>query len=146
MTDMSGRASGPGARGQRGDAPVRIAQYGVILNTANYRACVAFYRDTLGLAVTFERATPGETLTCFDLGGAYLMVEPGGTAAPGRKTPDTCPAKLRLNTPALDAAVAHLRRHGVAVEVRTHGWGQTAEFCDPDGNRCALRVLAGFGA
>jgi lactoylglutathione lyase len=37
-----------------------------------------------------------------------------------------------------------LWRDAVA-SVRHHGWGITAEFADPDGNRCALRSDQGFG-
>lgn len=125
---------------------MQISYCGFILNTENYPACVAFYRDVLGLVVLFDKDTAEEQLTCFDLGGAYLMVEPGGRASALRKEVAICPVKLRLNTPDIDAAIAHLRARGVAVEARDHPWGRTAEFADPDGNRCALRSETGFGA
>ena len=60
---------------------MQVETFGIILNTEHYAACVGFYRDALGLKVMFEKATGEERLTCFDMGGAYLMVEPGGRAS-----------------------------------------------------------------
>ena len=44
---------------------------GIILYTINYQKCVKFYQDILELNVLFKT----ETLTCFEFGSAYLMVE-----------------------------------------------------------------------
>lgn len=44
---------------------------GFILYTINYEACVTFYEKALELKKMFET----DTLTCFEFGGAYLMVE-----------------------------------------------------------------------
>jgi len=85
-------------------------------------------------------------LTCFDLGGAYLMVETGGISSTETKSIDRCPTKLRFNVADVEGTAETLRRNGVAIEVRHHEWGTTAEFADPDGNRCALRSDDGFGA
>ncbi|WP_320176694.1 VOC family protein [Roseovarius pacificus] len=125
---------------------MKIDRTGVILNTENYRACVAFYGEVLGLPLLFEFDRPGERLTCFDMGGAYLMVEPGGAARPEGKTPKTCPTKFRFNVRDVEAAAAELVARGVEVSVRKHDWGMTAEFLDPDGNRCALRSESDFGS
>ena len=46
----------------------------MILNTQNYEACVAFYRDTLSLPVMFEKRDGDFQLTCLDFGGTYLMI------------------------------------------------------------------------
>ncbi len=119
---------------------MEISRYGFILNTGDYPACRAFYRDVIGLKVLFEKGTDRDGLICFDLSGAYLMVETGGTTAAKLKSPQECPSKLRLNTNDLAASVAHLRSHGVVVEEFDYSWGRTAEFMDPDGNRCALRT------
>lgn len=48
---------------------MKISKIGVILNTENYRACVEFYRDVLGLPVLFANDEPSEQLTCLDMGG-----------------------------------------------------------------------------
>ncbi|QPC45115.1 VOC family protein [Kaustia mangrovi] len=119
---------------------MHLAGTGVILNTERYADCVAFYRDVMGLAVLFA----DEELTCFEFGGAYLMVETGGLASRATKPVDRCPTKLRFNTRDLDADCRHLERHGVAVTRGDHAWGSTAEFSDPDGNRCALRSSDDF--
>ena len=123
-----------------------FSKYGIILNTEKYKECVRFYGEVLDLPVLFEVEQTGQELTCFDLGGAYLMVETGGQAHAGVKPIDRCPTKFRFNVADVEAASAELRRKGVPIEVRHHDWGTTAEFADPDGNRCALRSDEGFDA
>jgi len=122
-----------------------ISRHGIILNTENFEACVAFYRDVIGLRVAHEIDPPDPDITCFDLGGAYLMVETGGRADAGTKPVSTCPTKFRFNVADVEAAAAGLKARGVAVEIKVYDWGTTAEFADPDGNRCALRSDEGFG-
>ena len=82
------------------------------------------------------------TLTCFDLGDVYLMVEPG---LPDTGTATYSPAKLRFNVEDVEGSAARLREKDVDIVVQRHSWGITAEFTDPDGNRCALRSEQGFG-
>lgn len=134
------RMHGPGE-----DIHVRTTRSGIILLTENYRACVTFYRDTLGLPVLFALDRPGSVLTGFDLGGAYLMVEDGGHARPGGKTGSEAPVKLRFNVEDLDQAAADLEARGVGLVRRDHDWGSVADFHDPDGNPCQLREERGFG-
>ncbi len=122
-----------------------FSKAGIILNTGNYRECVAFYGNVLGLELLYEIDRPGEQLTCFDLGGAYLMVEPGGEAQPSGKSIEQCPTKFRFNVEDVEAVSSDLSGKGVDIVVQRHEWGTTAEFNDPDGNRCALRSDAGFG-
>ena len=124
---------------------MQFSKAGIILNTENYRECVRFYGDVLGLEALYQIDRPGEQLTCFDLGGAYLMVEPGGRSHSGVKPVDQCPTKFRFNVEDVDKVSADLRTKGVNIDVRRHEWGTTAEFADPDGNRCALRSDEGFG-
>ncbi|MCQ0090241.1 VOC family protein [Roseovarius sp. M141] len=123
---------------------MKFSRTGIILNSEKYMECVDFYGKILGLNILFERDRQDEKLTCFDLGGVYLMVETGGRASPNVKPIERCPTKFRFNVSDVDAASDDLRRKGVTVEVRRHEWGTTAEFADPDGNRCALRSDAGF--
>jgi len=118
---------------------------GIILYTDKYQDCVAFYRDALQLPLMFQFDRPGETLTCFDLGGAYLMVEVGGPPSRDIKTMDHSPIKFRFNVPEVEAVAKQLRDRGVKIALHRHDWGDTAEFTDPDGNRCALRSDRGFG-
>ena len=122
-----------------------FSKAGIILYTEHYSECVRFYGDVLGLDLLFEIDRPGEQLTCFDLGGAYLMVETDGHAFPGIKPLDQCATKFRFNVTDVESAAAELRNKGVTIDVQHHEWGTTAEFADPDGNRCALRSDQGFG-
>jgi len=46
----------------------------------------------------------------------------------------------------VEGAASGLRANDVDIAARRHGWGTTAEFADPDGNRCALRSEQVFGA
>ena len=124
---------------------MQFSKTGIVLNTENYPECVAFYGEVLGLDLLFEIDRPGERLTCFDLGGAYLMVETGGRSHPGSKPVEQCPTKFRFNVPDVDAVSEDLRSKGVEIDVHSYEWGTTAEFADPDGNRCALRSDEGFG-
>ncbi len=119
---------------------------GIILNTGKYPECVKFYGEVVGLETLYEIDRPGEKLTCFDLGGVYLMVEPGGISSPIVKTTSQCPTKFRFNVADVEAVCADLETKGVELEIRQHPWGTVAEFSDPDGNRCALRSDEGFGA
>ena len=122
-----------------------VTKAGIILNTENYEDCVKFYGEVLELPLLYEIDRPGERLTCFDLGGAYLMVETGGQAHAGVKPIERCPTKFRFNVADVEATSADLRRKGLRIAVREYDWGTTAEFADPDGNRCALRSDEGFG-
>ena len=125
---------------------MNYSKAGIILNTQKYRECAHFYGNILGLEILHEIDRPGEQLTCFELGDCYLMVETGGKSHPGIKPADTCPTKIRFNVSDIEAVCADLTNKGVDPQVRHHEWGTTAEFADPDGNRCALRSDKGFGA
>ena len=118
---------------------------GIILRTQNYEDCVEFYGSVLELELLHEIDRENERLTTFSLGGAYLMVETGGVASEVAKTVTQSPTKFRFNVPDVAATSSLLQDKGVDVSVKTHSWGTTAEFTDPDGNLCALRSDEGFG-
>lgn len=124
---------------------MKLAKAGIILNTQKYRQCVDFYGNILGLKVLFEIDRQNEQLTTFALGDLYLMVEPDGHSHAGTKPIGKCPTKLRFNVTDVQNECDTLRAKGIHVEIAHHAWGTTAEFCDPDGNRCALRSTVGFG-
>ncbi len=124
---------------------MNITQSGIILNTKNYHKCIEFYGNILGLKTLFEIDRPNEQITTFSLGDTYLMVEPGGISHDGVKPKETCPTKFRFNVPDVQSECDVLRAKGVEMKVVHHDWGTTAEFSDPDGNRCALRSDQGFG-
>ncbi len=124
---------------------MQFSKAGIILFTGRYEDCVTFYGEVLGLPLMFRLDRTDSRLTCFDLGGAYLMVEPGGSGASQRDAAGQSRVKLRFNVENVETSAMELRNKGVEITLRHHGWGTTAEFADPDCNRCALRSDQGFG-
>ena len=124
---------------------MQFSEAGIILFTSRYEDCVAFYGEVLGLPLMFRLDRADSKLTCFDLGGAYLMVEPGGPQISESGKAGQPPVKLRFNVEDIETSAMELQGKGVEVTVHHHDWGTTAEFADPDGNRCALRSVQGFG-
>jgi len=125
---------------------MEITKAGIILNTENYAACRQLYASVLELPVLDEFGEGEDEITIFSLGDVYLMVEHGGSACLPQKSEIQCSTKFRFNVPDVKAAAEKIARKGVQISVLTHVWGVTAEFFDPDGNRCALRSDAGFSA
>lgn len=123
---------------------VTTARYGIILNTENYTECVAFYRGLFGLPLLFERDEDGFKLTCLEYGDGYLMVEQGGKAKQGEKTPEESSFKLRFNVDDLEAALAQVHAWGIQATITENPWGRTINLTDPDGNRVGIRDEAGF--
>jgi lactoylglutathione lyase len=121
-----------------------IARYGIILNTEKFEECVAFYRDLFGLRQLFENDEDGFKLTCFEYGDGYLMVEQGGKAIDGIKSPEEGSFKLRLNVKDLEDALAEIRAWGIQAAITENAWGRTINISDPDGNRVGVRDEAGF--
>ncbi|PXY27534.1 VOC family protein [Prauserella muralis] len=103
----------------------------ILLHPRDHEATVAFYRDTLGLAI--YREFPGGTV--FFLGGGLLEVVGRGTTG---ATPD---AALWLQVRDLAATVAELRDRGVEPDrgPQREPWGlDEAWISDPDGTRIVL--------
>ncbi|MFI8749438.1 VOC family protein [Vreelandella lionensis] len=123
---------------------VTTARYGIILNTENYTECVAFYRALFGLPLLFERDEDGFKLTCLKNGDGYLMVEQGGRAKQGEKTPEESSFKLRFNVDDLEVALAQVHAWGIQATIIENPWGRTINLTDPDGNRVGIRDEAGF--
>src|SRR5699024_1958385 len=103
----------------------------VLLRPVDHEISVAFYRDTLGLAV--YREFPGGTV--FFLGGGLLEVVGSGGAG------DNPDLSLWLQGRDVRATVRGLRALGVEVlrEPRQEPWGlHEAWLADPDGKRIVL--------
>jgi lactoylglutathione lyase len=113
----------------------KIRTHGIILGTERFDACVAFYRDMLELPIWYEKSG----LVCFRFGDGYLMVETGGVARDGRKSPSENPTMLRFNVDDVVAASNALRQRGIEVDVEQHSWGTVGTFLDPDGNLCEFK-------
>ena len=105
---------------------------GIILYTQKYKACVDFYAEVLELPKMFET----DSLTCFEFGGAYLMVEMDDEGETGRGRIRTC---LRMNVPDVKKIADQLTAKGIDVDYQEHSWGTVAKFFDPDGNLCAFK-------
>lgn len=113
-----------------------IVTPGIILGTENYDACVAFYRDVIGLPVWYTKPS----LVCLRFGSGYLMIEHGGVAVEGRrKAHSENPTMIRLNVDDVEASAEILRTKGVEVDVKHFEWGTVGTFIDPDGNPCELK-------
>lgn len=121
-----------------------VARYGIILNTENYVECVAFYRNLFGLRQLFERDENGFKLTCLEFGHGYLMIEEGGQAKDGVKTPEEGSFKLRFNVDDMDEALTEIRSWGIQAFITENAWGRTINISDPDGNRVGVRDELGF--
>lgn len=121
-----------------------VARYGIILNTENYAECVAFYRGLFGLRQLFERDEDGFMLTCLEYGHGYLMVEQGGKAKNGVKTPQESNFKLRFNVDDLEEALTKVRAWGIQATITENAWGRTINIADPDGNRVGIRDEVSF--
>ncbi|WP_303293374.1 VOC family protein [Marinobacter sp. ST-43] len=113
-------------------------------NTENFEECVAFYRDLFGLRQLFEKKEGDFKLACLEYGNGYLMVEQGGKAKNGVKSPKEGSFKLRFNVEDLEVALAEIRAWGIQAEIQESSWGRTINISDPDGNRVGVRDEAGF--
>lgn len=72
------------------------------------------------------------------------MVEQGGKAKNGVKSPKEGSFKLRFYVEDLEEALAEIRAWGIQAEIQESSWGRTINISDPDGNRVGVRDEAGF--
>jgi lactoylglutathione lyase len=112
---------------------MKLNRTGIILYTINYQKCVAFYQRVLELSIMFKT----DTLTCFQLGASYLMVEIDDEVS---STPNerirTC---IRMNVLDVRVATDDLIKKNIEVDYQEHSWGTIAKFFDPDGNLCSFK-------
>ncbi|MFI2202965.1 VOC family protein [Streptomyces sp. NPDC020192] len=109
----------------------------VTLPVSDQDRALRFYRDVLGLTVTFDRDLPQ---------GRWLQVAPEGAqtvftlSGPGMG--DFRPGSARgimLVTTDVDADCARLTAAGIPVQGPDElPWGRMASFTDPDGNGLML--------
>jgi len=121
-----------------------ISRTGVILNTENYEACVAFYQKVFGLPVMFKKHEGDFRLTCFKFGGSYLIIESEGVAKPGGKSIAENATKLRINVNDIQETMQRLKYHGIDAQLEEFDWGTRINILDPDGNRIGIRDEAKF--
>ncbi|MEZ4686434.1 MAG: glyoxalase/bleomycin resistance/dioxygenase family protein [Bacteroidia bacterium] len=119
---------------------MKIDRTGFILYTIDYQDCVAFYENILALNILFRT----EYLTCFEFGGAYLMVELDDEYNGSKSESSRTKSCLRMNVPDVKALADKLTAKGIAVDYQVHSWGTVAKFFDPDGNMCAFKDSGKF--
>ena len=114
---------------------MKFDRTGIILYTGEYRKCVDFYQNLLGLTKMFET----ERLTCFEFGNSYLMVELDDEYDGNQKESERIKTCLRMNVPNVKSLADKLISKNVNVDYQEHSWGIVAKFFDPDGNLCAFK-------
>lgn len=119
---------------------MKFDRTGIILYTLAYTECVAFYQDILELPILFTT----DSLTCFEFGGSYLMVELDDEYVGKEEPTARIKACLRMNVPNVKVFADRLVKHHIDVDYQEHDWGTVAKFFDPDGNLCAFKDSAKF--
>ena len=119
---------------------MKFDRTGIVLYTIEYKKCIDFYQNVIELKEIFAT----ESLTCFEFGNSYLMVEIDdefdGTI-PGHERIRTC---LRMNVPNVKRLADKLIAKNIRVDYQEHSWGTVAKFFDPDGNLCAFKDTEKF--
>ena len=119
---------------------MKFDRTGIILYTIEYKKCVDFYQNIVGLKAMFST----ESLTCFEFGGSYLMVEIdddfNGILTENERV-KTC---LRMNVGNVKEIADKLIKNNIDVDYQEHSWGTVAKFVDPDGNLCAFKDSVEF--
>ena len=110
-------------------------QTGIILYAIEYKKCVDFYENILGLKKMFD----SENLTCFEFGKSYLMVELDDEYSGQKTIIERTKFCLRMNVPNVKLLANKLMLQNIKVDYQEHSWGTIAKFFDPDGNLCAFK-------
>ena len=110
---------------------IRSAQ--VILYVNDMARSLAYYRDALGLAVTFDG---GDYWMTLDAGGTSLALHPGGS---GLASGDRTGISLMVDDLESCRAEANARGAGFGEVVNPHPGVTFCEAKDPDGNPVFLK-------
>lgn len=114
---------------------MKFDRTGIILYTIKYKKCVDFYQNIIGLSKMFET----ESLTCFEFGNSYLMVELDSENDISKIDAERIRTCLRMNVSNVKKLADKLTKKNVKVDYQEHSWGIVAKFFDPDGNLCAFK-------
>ena len=98
-----------------------------------------FYSRILELPILFVLDNEHSKLTCLELGGNYLMIEPCETMLSNSQGRSRNPVCIRFNVEDVETAADEPANRGVSVTIRNEVWGTVGDFKDPDGNWCSLR-------
>jgi lactoylglutathione lyase len=80
-----------------------------------------------------------ESLTCFEFGNSYLMVEIDDEYTGKQKEGERFKTCLRMNVEDVKTYADTLKSKNIEVDYQEHSWGTVAKFLDPDGNLCAFK-------
>jgi catechol 2,3-dioxygenase-like lactoylglutathione lyase family enzyme len=124
----------------------------IVLNVAEVRRSVAFYRDVLGLVIErldeWQAGTIGFPSVRVSANTIIDLVEIGAEAARERGTPNLNHFCLVVADETLEPIAAHLAGHGVTVYTGparrwgARGNGVSIYFRDPDDNEIEVRTYA----
>jgi predicted enzyme related to lactoylglutathione lyase len=109
----------------------RVIGY-INLHVKDFETCVAFYRDVVGLPMTFADAS--FNYASFDGGGVAFAVAGDPNAV---RNGEDRPSGIGICVPDVDAAYEDLKAKGVRFTMTPskQPWGgYMAMFADPDGN------------
>lgn len=114
---------------------MKFDRTGIILYTIEYQKCVTFYQNLIGLRILFT----ADSLTCFEFGSSYLMVELDTDFVDKKSEHDRIRTCLRMNVENVKELADKLSSNNIEVDYQEHSWGTIAKFFDPDGNLCAFK-------
>lgn len=103
-------------------------------------ACIAFYRDGLGLPLLGQ----DQDWAQFEVAdGAMLELMSGGKASQMPKKPDQQSIILGLRVADLDDAIVELKSKGVVFlgDIGEHGKTRWVPFSDPEGNQLEIKEV-----
>ncbi|KAA1247643.1 VOC family protein [Aquimarina sp. RZ0] len=121
---------------------MKAKRTGTILYVKKYKECVEFYNKKLELPILFQNSI----LTCFDLFGAYLMIENDDRDSyqnlnEAHQKNFSC---IRIHVDNVKKYAISLQSKHIEIDYQEHDWGIVAKFFDPDGNLIALKDEASF--
>lgn len=114
---------------------MKFDRTGILLYTIEYRKCVDFYENLIGLPKMFET----ERLTCFEFGDSYLMLELDSEYDEHKVYEERIRTCLRMNVSNVREVYDNLILNNIKADYQEHSWGVVVKFYDPDGNLCAFK-------
>ena len=121
---------------------MNVEQFVVNVNSAEPEKLIAFYRDTVGLAVNAEMG-PGAFMAGSSSFVALIIEGHSDIKGPTKE-----PSRVLLNFLVSDLASEEARLKAAGVDftmgaTKEPGFGTIATFTDSDGNLCQLMQLEG---
>ena len=116
---------------------MKITKFGLIIKTNNATECIHFYKEILKFKILFENSF----LTCFEVSGNYLMIEPNPSGANEISNELLI---LRMNVDNVIAERNYLISKGIESFYNKFEWGEILTFYDPAGTKIELKDSVQF--